>query len=195
MPGPGAANPSPDQVRALPLLNELTVPPDYEDVNGHMSIGRYMGIHDAAGMPFFATLGIDERYFSQRRRGFMDLEHHLRYLAEVHVGDVVAVHSRLLERSEKAVHGMWFLLDRTRERLANTLEWVAVHVDLDARRTAPFTAEVAAAIDRQIERGRRLGWEAPVCGIMGPRGGTRGTGRASPRASSAAGRGGPGRTA
>ena len=164
-----AAAPSPARVLELPLLHELTVPPEYEDVNGHMSIAHHMGIHDAAGMPFFATLGIDETYFSQRRLGIMDLEHHLVYLAEVHVGDLVGVHSRVLERSDKAVHGIWFLLDRTRERLANTLEWVSLHVDLDARRSAAFPSEVASALDRQIEQSRALAWEPPVCGVMGLR--------------------------
>ena len=163
------APPSPDEVRELPLLHEMTVPPEYEDLNGHMSIGRYMGIHDDSAMPFFATLGIDETYFSQRRRGIMDLEHHLLYLDEVRVGDVVAVHSRVLARSDKAVHGMWFLLDRTRDRVANTLEWISLHVDLDARRAAPFTAELAVALDRQIQHSRSLAWEAPVCGVIGLR--------------------------
>jgi acyl-CoA thioester hydrolase len=161
------ASPTPEQVRQLPLLYEVTIPPEYEDVNGHMSIGHYMVIHDQTATPFYASLGMDESYFTERRRGIMDVEHHLHYLAEVLVGDVVAVHSRMLERSEKAVHGMWFMLDRTRERLANTLEWVTLHVDLDARRAAPFAPEVTAELDRQIEYGRTLGWEVPVCGVMG----------------------------
>jgi acyl-CoA thioester hydrolase len=155
------ATPSPEQVRELPLLHEVTVPPEYEDVNGHMSIGHYMGIHDAAAMPFFATLGIDG--------GIMDLEHHLFYFAEVLVGDVVAVHSRILAHSENAVHGMWFLLDRTRDRLANTLEWISLFVDLDTRRPAPFPAGAAAELDRQIEHSRALAWDAPVCDVIGLR--------------------------
>ena len=166
---PRAAPPAPALVRELPLLHQLTVPPEYEDINGHMSVAHHMGIHDQAGLPFFATLGIDERYFSERRLGIMDLEHHLVYLAEVHVGDEVAVHSRVLERSDKVVHGMWFLLNRTRDELANTLEWVSLHVDLEARRATPFSAEVASALDREIEQSRTLDWEPPVCGVMGLR--------------------------
>ena len=70
---------------------------------------------------------------------------------------------------------MWFMLDRTRDRLANTLEWVTLHVDLDARRAAPFGPEVAAELDRQIEHGRSLDWAAPVCGVMGLSGRRHGT--------------------
>jgi acyl-CoA thioester hydrolase len=163
------APPSPAQVRALPVLHELTVPPEYEDINGHMSIAHHMGIHDDAGIPFFGTLGLDETYFSERRLGIMDLEHHLVYLAEVHVGDDVGVYSRVLERSEKTIHGIWFLLNRTRDQLADTLEWVSLHVDLEVRRSAPFPAELAAALDRQVELSRALDWEPPVCGVMGLR--------------------------
>jgi len=91
---------------SLPFLHEAIVTPEYEDINGHMNISHYMGMHDGAAMPFLATLDRDETYVSQRLRGILDLEHHLFYLAEVHAGDVIAVHSRILARSEKAVHGM-----------------------------------------------------------------------------------------
>lgn len=92
---------------------------------------------------------------------------HLRCLAEVHVGDRVAVHSRLLARSTKTMHGFWFLLNLTRREAANTLEFVSVHVDLDERRASPFPDDVADALDRLIADHRALPWKSPACGFMG----------------------------
>ena len=159
--------PSLDEVEQLPRLLERTVPPEYEDFNGHMRITHHLGLHDDAGLPFFALLGIDETYFAERRNGIADLENHLRYLAEVHVGDRVAVHSRALARSAKTMHGIWFLLNLTRRQVANTLEFVSVHIDLDERRASPFPDDVVAALDRLIAAHRALTWDPPVCGFMG----------------------------
>lgn len=155
------------QVRALPTMLERTVPPEYEDFNGHMNVTHHLGLHDQAALPFLATLGLDATFFSRRRRGIMDVEHHLRYLDEVHVGDVVSVHSRLLERADRRFHGMWFLADVTRGTLANTLEFVSLHVDLDARRAVAFDADLAEALDREIAAQADLDWPAPGCGVMG----------------------------
>ena len=155
------------QVRALPLLLERTVPPEYEDANGHMNVTHHLGLHDQAALPFMHRLGLDFAFFTEQRRGIMDVEHHLRYLSEVFVGDTVAVHARMLERAERRFHGMWFLVNVTRERVANTFEFVSLHVDLDARKAAPFDVRLAATLDELIAAERDILWPAPVCGVMG----------------------------
>jgi len=161
--------PDAEDIRRLPLLRELTVPEEYEDFNGHMRVTHHLGIHDDAGLAFFELIGIDERYIDQRRSGVVDLEHHLRYLAEAHVGDRLAVHVRFLARAPKAVHTMWFLVNNTRDQIANTLEAISVHFDLDARRVTPFPDDVSRALDRITDAHRDLQWRAPACGFMGVR--------------------------
>src|SRR2546425_163575 len=52
--------PSVDEIEQLPRLLELTVPPEYEDYNGHMKITHHLGLHDDGGPAFFALLGLDE---------------------------------------------------------------------------------------------------------------------------------------
>ncbi|HYH58380.1 MAG TPA: thioesterase family protein [Thermoleophilaceae bacterium] len=163
------ALPTVNQVRQLPQLSGVVVPPEYEDFNGHMRITHHLGVHDDASMPFFALIGIDASYFAARRLGVVDLEHHIQYVSEVFVGDRVAVHARFLSRSDNVLHSQWFLLNVSRERIANTLEAVSLHLDLDGRRAAPFPADVAGSLDRVIEEHQALDWDAPTCGFMGPR--------------------------
>jgi len=159
--------PTVEQVRQLPLLLRKVIPSEYEDMNGHMNIQHYLGLYDEAGMPFFAQFGMDERYFSVDRQGIFDLEHHLFYLAEIHIGDTVTVHSRLLARTAKRLHGIWFIVNETRNQLSNTFEYVTSHADLNLRRTAPFPDELAEQFDVVIAEQSQLDWDAPVCGIMG----------------------------
>ncbi|MEL6406049.1 MAG: thioesterase family protein [Chloroflexota bacterium] len=156
------------QVQALPLMLRKTIPETYQDINGHMNIQYYYAVYDEAGMPFFAHFGITDDYFTVQRKGIFDLEHHVHYLAEVHVGDTVAVHSRLLGRTAKRVHGIWFLVNETRQQLANTFEFVSSHADLEARRTSPFGDELGAKFDTEIARHTQLDWDAPISGIMKP---------------------------
>ncbi len=163
---PRPVMPTVEQVQALPLLLRKVIPPEYEDMNGHMNIQHYLGLYDEAGMPFFAQFGMDDSYFSVDRKGIFDLEHHLFYLAEIHIGDTVTVHSRLIARTEKRLHGIWFIVNETRNQVSNSFEYVTSHADLEKRRTAPFPLALAKQFDAVIAEQSLLDWDAPVCGIM-----------------------------
>lgn len=156
------------QVLELPSLMERTVPAEWQDLNGHVNVRHYLELFDAASWPMLAAFGLDERVFLERRQGLFDLEHHLWYLSELHVGDAVSVHSRFVARSAKRFHGVMFAVDRTHGRLASVFEYVSSGADLDTRRTAPLAAEFAVELDRQIEANSRLAWPAPLCGVIAP---------------------------
>ena len=163
---PPANRPTFEQVRALPELHSRVVPPEFEDFNGHMSIAHHMGIQNEAGPKFLEAMGLTQAHLAERRTSIFDAEHHLLYMGEVMIGDEVAVHGRMLDRSEKAVHGIAFLLNLTREEVASTLEWVSIHVDLDSRRPTPWADDIAAAIDEALAADA-VDWEPPLCGSMG----------------------------
>ena len=158
-----------DEILKLPDLLKKQVPVEWEDHNGHVNFSYYMALIEQAGWPLLHRLGLDETYFLERRKGLFDLEHHLYFLAEIHVGDTVSVHSRLLERSEKRLHGMMFIVNRTRRQLSCTQEYVTSGADLDSRRSAPFPTDIASKLDDAIQQQAELAWIAPVCGFMSVR--------------------------
>jgi acyl-CoA thioester hydrolase len=162
------AAPTVAQVDELDALIEIAVPPDWEDINGHVNVRHYLDLYNEAGGPMLQRLGVDETYFRSARRGFFDLEHHLWYLAEMHVGDRVTVHVRYLARSAKRFHGTMFVVNRTRDSVASVLEFLASGADLRTRRTAEFPAAVRARLDALLEEHGRLSWRAPVCGSIAP---------------------------
>ena len=165
-----APRPTYEQVRELPVVLQRTVPPDFGgDANEHMNVRNYLGIHDDATRKYFAGFGFDDTSINEPRRNFFDLEHHLRYHDEVLVGDVIAVHSRLLARSAKVLHVMSFLVNVTRQQMSNTLELTTAYVDLEHRRMIPLEDPTATLIDRQLARDQELSWEAPTCGSLGVR--------------------------
>jgi acyl-CoA thioester hydrolase len=155
------------EIEQVPMFYESTVPAEYEDANGHLNISGYLVIHNEASWPFMASLGMDRAYVDERRMSIFDLEHHLRYLGEMVTGSPLRVHGVVADRSEKLLHGMFFLLDDSEGRLANTFEFVSAHVSLESRRSVPFSPEIAAAIDEQIALVRSLDWQLPLSGVLG----------------------------
>ncbi len=155
-----------EKVTALPAIYRAVVPPEYQDENGHMNVRGYMAIFDDAGYPFVASLGLTPEYHQQHDTGGFDLEHHLHYLNEVHIGDEVAIYIRVLGRSAKRVHYMMFMVNQTRGTLAATFECVNSFADISQRRTAPYPPEIASRIDALLADHRALNWDAPVCGVM-----------------------------
>ena len=66
----------------------------------------------------------------------------MRYLRELHAGDPVRVTLQLLDYDDKRLHYFEQLFHAEHGWIAATSENMALHVDMDERKTAPFPAEV-----------------------------------------------------
>ncbi len=158
--------PSAAQVRELEELAEHTIPPEWEDQNGHVNVQHYQTLYEIGGWPMLGRAGVDVDYFEKRQLGVFDLEHHVYYLSELHVGERVTVHGRFLGRNRKRLHGMIFIVNADRDELACTLEFVATSTNLRTRRTNEFPEDVLAGIDALMDAEKGIEWPAPVCGAM-----------------------------
>jgi acyl-CoA thioester hydrolase len=150
----------------LPTLHRETIPVEYQDEMGHMNVRWYVHLFSSAARSLFSKLGIDTAYRDRTRSGTFATRQYIEYHREVLVGDSVRIHTRLLARSEKRLHFKHWLVNETRRTVAATMETVAVHVDLDARRTVPFPAEVAASADAMVREHAAHAWDPAPCGIL-----------------------------
>ena len=157
-----------DQIRELPVQLEMAIPPEWEDRNGHVNVQFYLALFELGGWVVLEDVGIDETWLEQREFSQFDLEHHLHYRAEIWVGDQVSTYNRILGRSDKRFHGMYLIVNETRNRLAATVEYITAGVDMRTRRIAPFPEELASGLDVLLEKHQGLSWRAPVCGLMNP---------------------------
>jgi acyl-CoA thioester hydrolase len=64
----------------------------------------------------------------------------------VHLGDPVQVSVYLIEADDKRIHTFEELRHATEGWLSATSENMTLHVDINARKTAPFPADIAARI-------------------------------------------------
>lgn len=158
-----------EQVSEIPAALKQEIPPEYLDENQHMNIQRYFELCARAVGDLFTAAGVDDDYPQQRGLGVFTAEQHLRYFAEVRLGDEVSVHVRPLERSAKALHAMAFLVNSSTKQLAFTFEVTTIHVDMGTRRPTDFPDDIAANFDAGLSSIAHLDWPAPVCGVMGVR--------------------------
>ena len=158
--------PTPEQVRQLPELARVRVPKEWEDMNGHVNVKHHLTMYDLTSDPLLELLGVSAAWVSAGRIGLFDLEHHIWFLQEVHVGEEISLFLRFTARNEKRVQGHVFLLNITHDRLASVVEFVSAAADLDARRTVPLPVVVANGIDVLMARQRALDWTAPPSGAI-----------------------------
>lgn len=157
-----------EQVEQLPMYHRETIPTDYLDLMGHMNIRWYVALYDIAAWKFFESFGMTEAYYRTEQAGGFALKQFIQYLAEVRVGETVAIHGRLLGRSAKRIHFMLFMVNETTQVLASTFEVLGSHADMRIRRTSPYPPQIAAKLDAAIAEQSALGWDAPVCGVISP---------------------------
>ena len=150
-------------IRELPRLTSQVIPERWEDQNGHVNVGFYMAIYNDSGWPMLDLVGIDEAYFSKRRMGLVDLDNHLRYLTELHVGDRVTAYGRFFAHDEKRMHGMVFIVNDSTEALASTIEFLSISMDLRKRKPVAIPDDVAARLGTIIEAHQKLNWTASTC--------------------------------
>jgi acyl-CoA thioester hydrolase len=153
-------------LEALPGYLRQTIPPDYLDIMGHMNIRWYFDMFAKSGRKFFTSQGLGEDYFQGGNFGVFTLKQYIQYFAEVRVGQTVAIHTRLIGRSDKRFHFMHFMINETTTQLASTFEALITHADLKIRRAAPMPAHIAQKFDATLAKDEALDWEAPVCGAM-----------------------------
>lgn len=138
------------QALTLPVVFDQVVTADFIDENGHMNISDYFRLGSWAPWRRLAELGMGEDYIGERGLSFFTVEHRIRYLAELRLGEPLTVHSAFVGRTDKAVHGVGIVLDREHERVACVLEVIYVHVSMTDRRSAPIPEDLGAALDADV---------------------------------------------
>ncbi|MFY9623168.1 MAG: thioesterase family protein [Rhodoplanes sp.] len=124
----------------------LRVEPEWIDYNGHLNMAYYHVLFDRAFDEALHLIGADLDYVKRERRSYYTAEAHVRYLRELHAGDAVRVTIQLLGYDPKRMHYFEQLFHATEGWMAATLETMALHVDMDSKKTTPASPLVAARL-------------------------------------------------
>lgn len=140
----------------------MRVRSEWIDYNGHLNMAYYNVLFDHCVDQAFINFGLGPDYVKENNASFYTLEAHLTYLAELHENDPVYVTLQLLDHDDKRTHFFQELYHAEDGYLSATCEQLNIHVDMSARRAAPFPPAVLSRIEEMRTAHEELPRKAQV---------------------------------
>jgi acyl-CoA thioester hydrolase len=140
---------SPQTAIPAPFVSSvMTVEPAWIDYNGHLNMAYYNVLFDRAVDEVYDILGIGPRYSKHSGHSTMTAEAHVRYLREIFVDTPVRVRFQLLDYDDKRMHYFEELIHADEGWLSATSENITLHVNMAAKKVAPWPADVMGVFAR-----------------------------------------------
>jgi acyl-CoA thioester hydrolase len=114
------------------------------DHMGHMNVMWYVGKFDEATWHLFHVLGLTPTLLREMKRGMAAVEQTIQYKRELLAGDIITVHSVLLEIKDKSIRFAHEMRKADTDEVAATTTLTGVHLDTVARRACAFPDSVRA---------------------------------------------------
>jgi acyl-CoA thioester hydrolase len=140
----------------------MHVEPSWIDYNGHLNMAYHNVLFDRCVDEAYELIGIGPGYVRSRKLSAYTAEVHVRYLRELHAGDPVRMTLQLLDYDTKRLHFFEQLFHAERGVIVATSENIALHVDIEARRTVPFPGDVMHRLMQMKAAHARLPRPEPV---------------------------------
>jgi acyl-CoA thioester hydrolase len=119
-----------------------TVYPWQCDHVGHMNVMWYVGKFDEANWNMFARIGLTPSYLRESGRGMAAVQQNITYKRELLAGDIVEVRSVLLEIRDRSIRFRHEMRNAETGEIAAFCETTGVHMDRQARKSAPFADSI-----------------------------------------------------
>lgn len=134
----------------------MQIEPQWIDYNGHLNMAYYNVLFDRAVDELWLDLGIGPGYLKERNNSTFTAECHVRYIREIHLGDPAQVSILVVAADEKRIHTYKELRHATEGWLSATSENMSLHMDMSARKVAPFPPDILANLRALAEAHRGL---------------------------------------
>ena len=134
----------------------MRVEPSWIDYNGHLNMAYYNVLFDRCVDEAYELLGIGADYLSRQGYSTFTAEAHVRYLRELHEGDPVRATFQMLDYDSKRIHYFQQLFHATDGWMSATSENMTLHVDMAAKKVAPFPEAVRRTLCRMKTAHARL---------------------------------------
>jgi len=145
------------------------IPPAWVDYNGHVLDACYLLAFAPATTALLDALDLGEGYRARTGATIYTVECHLRYLRELHAGDLPRIATQLLGFDQKRIHAHHTLTRAGGHEPAATCELLFLHVNQASGRVEPLPEEARDRVARLhrahadlpepagVSRGIRLG--------------------------------------
>jgi acyl-CoA thioester hydrolase len=134
----------------------MRVEPEWIDYNGHLNMAYYNVLFDRAVDELYELFGLGPDYLERHKHSTMVAESHMRYLRELKESDPVRVAVQLIDYDAKRIHLFEQLLHAEGGWISATSENMTLHVDMAAKKVAPFPEKVIKNLAAMKEAHARL---------------------------------------
>ena len=124
----------------------MEIEPQWIDYNGHLNMAYYHVMFDRAVDELWVQIGIGPGYLKERNNSSFAAECHVRYIREIHLGDPVQISVLVVAADEKRIHTFQEMRHATEGWLSATSENMSLHMDMTARKVAPFPPDINANV-------------------------------------------------
>jgi acyl-CoA thioester hydrolase len=134
----------------------LTVEDQWTDYNGHLNMAYYAVLFDKSAEEMFKTFGLGPDYVKETNCSFFTLETHTTYAHEIHAGDKVRIENQIIDADAKRVHYVQQMYHVGDNFLSCVLEVMVAHIDLTAKKMAPFPNDIQMRIDTMLAQHKAM---------------------------------------
>ncbi len=112
------------------------------DHMGHMNVMWYTGRFDEATWALFAQLGLTPQVLRDSGRGMVAADQHIQYRRELLAGDLLSVHSQVLEVGRKSLRFRHEMRREPEGEVAAVSTLVGVYIDTRRRQSLELPESV-----------------------------------------------------
>lgn len=129
------------------VSSTMRIEPAWIDHNGHLNMAYYHVLFDRAVDEAFEILGLGPDYVATRNGSTFTAETHVLYRRELLLRHAVRTTVQLVDFDEKRLHLYQEVRHASEGWVAATSESLHLHVEMGARRVAPFPDDILRNLD------------------------------------------------
>lgn len=120
------------------------------DHMGHMNVAAYVEKFDNATWNFMTERGLTRSYLEMHGIGLAAINQNITYKRELRAGDVMTIHSELLELAGKKIRFRSVMFNGETGEEAAEIEQLAVCLDTNLRKSRDFPEEIVKRAQAQL---------------------------------------------
>tara|TARA_B100000131_G_scaffold305351_1_gene331252 strand:- start:857 stop:1324 length:468 start_codon:yes stop_codon:yes gene_type:complete len=136
------------------FLKSYKIINEWVDYNNHMNMAYYVLIFDRAWEVILAKFEMGELAAKTIKRSTMVVETNTKYISEVKEGEEVDIYLTFLDRDRKRLHIKFEMIEKKSKKIASSMEWISLYIDLEKRKVTEFENDKTQLIDKFINENK-----------------------------------------
>ena len=135
---------------SIQITNQI-IKKEWTDYNKHMNVAYYVLVFDESWELMLQKFKMGENSAKTSQMSTMAVESHITYNNEVKEGDEVEIVLTYFDHDKKRLHYKMEMIEKSSNKLASTIEFLSLYVDLNKRKVSEFEKEKISIMKKFIQ--------------------------------------------